>query len=486
MTARIHPALPIFRLDAGTDAVLYVPGNARSATPALAREVEAALAGLPGAGTEARELADELAQHGKAAALAWQDLAERPFAPECLTLYLSNRCNLACSYCYAMPADQPRARIRLRGPREAQDAAGFPLLAEPVIHAAARLVAGHCAAKGKPLTLVLHGGGEPTLHWDLLVRVWEAAAAIAQEHGIALWSYLATHGVLAEERVRWLAHHFDLVGLSCDGPPDIQNAGRPTGAGTGTSAQVERTAQILREAGADYAVRATITPAASARQTEIVVYLCDRLRARAIRFEPAYDGRHAPGRHFGADDAEAFVAHFLAARRVARSRGCTLELSGVRLDEIHGPFCNPLREVLQLTPDGRASACFLSVGNDPAADDAMAMGRLDPLTGTFQIDAARVAAQRRQAARIPARCEGCHNIYHCARDCPDVCLLAEPTDEAVGGFRCRVQQLLGRALILELAAAEQEARRALLTPVRAGASVCRDRVPIRASLGSPP
>lgn len=454
MTTRIHPTLPVFRLDAGGDSVLYTPGYARSTTAALAGQVEAALAGLPGTGPEASALASELAQRGHLAALAWRDLAERPFAPECLTLYLHNHCNLACSYCYAMPADQTQARTRL--PREAQDIARLPLLTEPVIQAAARLVAGHCVAKGKPLTLVLHGGGEPTLHWDLMVRAWEATAAIAREKGIPLWSYLATHGVLAEERVRWLAGHFDLVGLSCDGPPEIQNANRPGAAGTGTSSQVERTARVLREEGADFAVRATITPAASERQPEIVEYLCDRLLARTIRFEPAYDGRQAPGRHFRAGDAEAFVASFLAARRAAWRRGCTLELSGVRLEEIHGPFCNPLREVLQLTPDGRASACFLTVGNDAVADEAMAMGWLDPLTGRFEIDRARVAEERRQAARIPVRCEGCHNIYHCARDCPDVCLLSEPrTDEPEAGFRCRVQQLVGRALILELAAARQ-------------------------------
>jgi uncharacterized protein len=330
--------------------------------------------------------------------------------------------------------------------------ASFPVLSEEAIKAAARLVAGCCATKGKPLTLVLHGGGEPTMHWELLQRVWTTCSTIAHENGVSLWSYIATHGVLAEDRVRWLAGHFNLIGLSCDGPPAIQNENRPSAANTATSATVERTAQVLKSQAADYVIRSTITPEAVTRQTEILEYLCDRLSARTVRFEPVYDGRRTSGGQFQPKDADAFVSHFLKARTVAEERGCDLQLSGVHVNEIHGPFCNPLRQVLQLTPDGKASACFLSVGNDDVADNTMVMGRLDPITGTFLIDQERVALQRQQAAQIPAHCEECHNIYHCARDCPDICLLAgHSAPEASEGFRCRVQKLVARHEIFEMA-----------------------------------
>jgi radical SAM protein with 4Fe4S-binding SPASM domain len=331
--------------------------------------------------------------------------------------------------------------------------AGWPVLSEEVISAAARLVAANCAAKTKPLTLVLHGGGEPTVHWELLKRVRKTCSTIADENNVGVWAYIATHGVLAEDRVRWLARHFDLVGLSCDGPPGVQNINRPSTATTATSATVERTAHVLNAEGANYVVRATITPETVSRQSEIVEFLNDRLFARTLRFEPAYVGRRGPGRHFLPNDADKFVLHFTAARKTARDRRCDLQLSSVRLDEIHGPFCHPLRNVLQLTPTGNASACFLTVGNDALADGAMVMGRLDPSTGTFLIDKERVASQRQWAAQIPGRCRECHNVYHCARDCPDVCLLAEHSaPEHCEGFRCRVQKLFARHQIFEMAA----------------------------------
>lgn len=446
-TARIHRELPIFRLDDGDAAVLYAPGHGISVTTEMALDVERVLSGAVALHPTATVLASQLVQHGQQAARAWRSLGVRPFAPECLTLYLSNRCNLACSYCYAMPEGDAQARLRVSPSTDSQRV--FPILSESTIAAAAELVARNCAASGKPLTLVLHGGGEPTLHWDVLQRTWEAAAAIAGAHGIALWSYIATHGVIAPERALWLASHFNLIGLSCDGPPEIQNANRPTASGAVTATAVRRTAATLADADACVVVRATITPVTVTEQTRIVNYFCDELRAKAIRFEPAYDGRHLPGRRFRPEDAPAFVTHFLAARRLARERGCDLKLSGVFTDEIHGPYCNPLRDVLQLTPNGAASACFLSVGNDPAVDATFELSEAGQATRSFVIDYARASKQRVQATRIPAKCESCHNIYHCARDCPDVCFLDDSAIPETGGFRCVVQKLVGRELILE-------------------------------------
>ena len=449
--ARIHPSLPIFRIEDGRRTLLYTPGRVQVSTAIQAEAIEQALrAGSDAtAGFPALDEARMLEVRGRQAAQAWRDLAERPFEPECLTVYLSNRCNLACSYCYAAPVEPAKARERLRvlsGPASG----AFPIISESVVMAAARLVAGNCIRKSKPLGLIFHGGGEPTLHWDLMGRIREEVGRLAHAHELPLWAYIATNGVLPEERARWLTRHFSVIGLSCDGPPDIQDAHRPSATGSPTSSMVERTARAFAASGAEFHVRATITPATVRRQAEIVAYCCVRLGARTVRFEPAYDGRHSPS-HFRPEDAEEFVHHFLAARDLARARGCELHVTGVRVDEIHGPYCNPLREVLQLTPDGAVSACFLAAGNQDPEDAALALGYFEPTTGEFVINQHRAAALRRQAARIPSRCEACVNVYHCARDCPDVCLLAgDQSGQQREGFRCRTQKLLGLHFIREM------------------------------------
>jgi radical SAM protein with 4Fe4S-binding SPASM domain len=131
-----------------------------------------------------------------------------------------------------------------------------------------------------------------------------------------------------------------------------------------------------------------------------------------------------------------------------------LQISGIRIDEIHGPYCNPLRDVLQLSPDGRASACFLTADGDREDDEVLALGHYDDTSGIFVIDHARAAALRSRAARIPERCHACVNVYHCARDCPDTCVITADSSARDGGFRCRVQKLLAHELIREMAHSE--------------------------------
>jgi hypothetical protein len=60
----------------------------------------------------------------------------------------------------------------------------------------------------------------------------------------------------------------------------------------------------------------------------------------------------------------------------------------------------------------------------------------------------RVRNARKRAAVLPRECASCINAYHCARGCPDVCLLAEPVQPLASAFRCRVAQLLTAAWVL--------------------------------------
>lgn len=447
---RVHDSLPIFRFGDETRMVFYTPGALCAASPADATAIEAALGGAD-VTPECAGIAAALAERAQTTVDGWRALGERPFEPECLTVYLSNRCNLGCRYCYSAPVEwSPPGGANLLVSRT--DTTRFPTISTDVVRAAAHLVASHCARKARPLSLVIHGGGEPTLHWDLLENVRRVVGDAAAAQGLSVWAYVATNGTVAPDHVRWLADNFSLIGLSCDGPPDMQNRNRSTASGGPTAAFVERTAAVLRAEGVDFHVRATVTRDTVRRQSEIVTYCVNRLGARVVRFEPAYEGRRSSTEAFGPADAETFVEHFVEAWSVARSLRCDLKVSGIRPEELHGPYCNPLRDVLQLTPDGTASACFLSTG-DATDSSQLRVGQLDATTGEFTIDMQHAMALRRRAVRMPSRCRPCVNAYHCARDCPDVCLLEDGGDASPPeGFRCRVHQLLAPYLIEDMAA----------------------------------
>lgn len=417
--AAIGGDLPLFRAKRGGEAWFYTPG----------------------ALTRARGEAERLA---RAADEAWRERHSGAFAPTCLTLYLSNRCGLACAYCYSAFDQGARAPERAFA---ANDKA-LPLLSHAAIAAAARLVAGHCAEREKAFSLVVHGGGEPSDAFGRLRTAVEITRQAAAARGVGWTSYVSTNGVMSPRQAEWLAHNFTRVGLSCDGPPNIHDAQRPTRSGRPTSTYVARTASVLAECGATIDVRATVTPAGVAHLGDIVAYAADALHARYVHVEPAYGAKvswrraHAP----------AFVDALWRARAIGQARGVEVALSGVRLDELHGPHCSLAKDVLSITPDGAATACFLTTDGRLPQFGRYVVGRYDSARDSYMLDEAHIARIIAAAGAIPAMCRNCVNVMHCARDCPDACVLS--SEPISGGFRCETQRLATHRWLNELIGAE--------------------------------
>jgi sulfatase maturation enzyme AslB (radical SAM superfamily) len=303
---------------------------------------------------------------------------------------------------------------------------------------------------------VFHGGGEPLLERRPCEAALRAIQAAAARSGIAVVSYVATNGVMPAERSRWMAESFDRVGLSCDGPPEWQDQQRPGINGRPTSAFVERTAQIVRENGAQLLVRTTITRAAFDSQAEIARYLLERLAPDELVLEPVYAaGRGRQSAGYDGADAPAFVRGYQEVRRLARERGVGLKSSVHWLSALHGPHCQILRQVLNLVPGDVATACFKRSRGSEALASRMAIGRYEPAGRTLSIDERRIDELRGALLSPPARCLGCFNQFHCGGLCPDACPLEpeqpEAADGGLDGFRCRVQRALAWLSIEEAA-----------------------------------
>lgn len=439
--------LPVFMRPEEESALYYAPGLVlRAHSSALPEAEKQILSGAPRS-----PLLAELAHRARAAQARWDGQLSQPYEPVCLTVYLENRCNLACSYCYADPA---------------APAAGGPA---PVrlgaVRSAAGLAAENCRRQGLPFTAVFHGGGEPSLNPRLLEAALAAVEEAAARAQVPVFKYLATNGVMPESRARWIASRFNLIGLSCDGPEEIQRAQRPLPhaqkGGRSSTRYVERTARTLREHGAAFHVRVTLTPDTITRQVEIVDYVCSQLAPQEIHFEPVYTGGREQNGFVSPEPvrmdglADTFVRHFLAAQARARAAGTPLRFSGSRPWDVHGPFCQIFRGVLQLVAGDAASPCF-------KLSDALQVDGLGARTGWaepggFVIDHSGVQTLRQKLLRQAAVCRLCFNQYHCARGCPDVCgLEARPgqpeTEPAPPAFRCQVQMRLSSAAVERAAA----------------------------------
>lgn len=350
-----------------------------------------------------------LLAHSTQAEQNWKELVERPYEPQSLHLYMNRRCQLACRYCFSdLPDSMDSGELSING-----------------VLASAKLVAKHCANRDLPLVVVFHGGGEPILSWRLIDRLQVELRRLANMCGIPLLRYVATHGVMTEQRARWLAHSFDLVGLSIDGPPDIQSLQRPLRrAGGESTPAILRTARILHEYGTPVRARVTLTSQSVSRQFEICRYLCENIFPSSISVEPVFHGGRAhPHMLMREEQLDDFVESFFDARAEARCYGVDWQISGVRPAEVHGPYCNIFRQVLQLVPGDMMSVCFKDTSAEQARARGMTAGHFmkDLYLEHEHIKVLRMAFTR------PAACERCILNYHCTFNCPNSCLLRKET-----------------------------------------------------------
>lgn len=435
---------PVFRRDEDAYSIFYAPNCLCVVSSADANRFETTLISPQNPSLPAATWGEELCRRADLAAMEAVKRQQEPFSPECLTLYMNNCCNLRCVYCYTDAPRQSKTRLNL-----------------DTIAAAAQLVAENCRKKNLPFYVAFHGGGEPTFYQRQVENALIRLERVAQDYGVRLIRYVATNGVMSAEKAAWLADSFDLVGLSCDGPANIQNRQRPTWAGKATAPRLERTAGILHATGRQFSIRATITPETLTHQAEIADYLCRRLAPAEIRFEPVYHGgRSTPAAGLTLYHAEQFTDHFLEAQVVAGRYNTPLTTSGSRIGTLHGPYCHVFRSVLNLTPDGVATACFKTTDIEQAERKNAVIGTMND-SGHFKIDYNRVQLLKQQLNELPPACTDCFNRYHCTGECPDLCPIdnnrqseasAWPNGAAPElGFRCRVQKLLTRVALINAA-----------------------------------
>jgi sulfatase maturation enzyme AslB (radical SAM superfamily) len=421
-------SIPIFRKDQAEYALFYAPGYLAVVEDNQADAFEEnAVSSSP----EKWSAVDELRRHALTARDTWKEIFDKPFAPICLKLYLNNQCNLACTYCYSSPSPRRSARLSLSS-----------------VSAAAEIVSDNCSKTDQPVNLVFHGGGEPTLDRALGDAILDSIETLAESKGLPMFRYIATNVIMSVEKAKWVANRFDLVGLSCDGPEDIQARQRPLVNGGSSTGPVERTARIVHEMGKPLNVRTTITLDSVDRQSEIAEYICRELKPSEIHIEPVFlGGRMKTSADLPVRHAETFVREFLKGRAVARLHGARWLTSGSRPETIHGLYCNTLCGVLNLVPGGVATACFKTVDAEQTEAQSMRIGQEDIAAADFVLDHRKINVLRTAVRATPSKCLSCFNQYHCSRGCPDLCPLNSNTQNE--DFRCLVQQKLMGAYLRE-------------------------------------
>lgn len=417
--------LPIFGQEQPGYLACYAPGYVARVKNERKEEFVKALSSLDG--DSSWDAISRLICHAVDAKDIRDKKIVQSFTPTCLTIYINNQCNLRCSYCFSRSNPHNAEEINIAA-----------------INAGANLVLKNCLRLSIPFTMVFHGGGEPMLNQRIAENILSAIENITQPYHLPIIRYVATNGVMSIRKARWMARRFQIVGISCDGPAFIQDRQRPFINGQNSSPYIEQTSRIVKDAGKRLFVRVTLTPDSFLYQNQIAEYICHRLHPDEIHVEAVYQGGRADDLNiFSENHAESYVNEFIKARQTAESYGISWSSSGNRLAEIHGPYCNIYRNVLNLIPGDVATACFKVTTSHEASKCQLLIGKLEKKRDEAQLtlDNSRIETLQAKLGIIPGKCKDCFIQYHCTYGCPDLCLLNSSAVES-SSFRCETQKML--------------------------------------------
>jgi len=127
----------------------------------------------------------------------------------------SNRCSLNCKYCYSQSG--------VVNENQFIDKNKIKIIIDMVFD-------NFCKFKSyftRPINILFHGGGEPTFKWSDFKELVKYIKEKQKLLDVPLKLRLQTNGILSESQALWIATHFDEVGVSIDGIPQINDFMRP-------------------------------------------------------------------------------------------------------------------------------------------------------------------------------------------------------------------------------------------------------------------
>jgi uncharacterized protein len=358
-------------------------------------------------------------------------LPEADFVPTMAVLLVTNQCQLRCQYCYAAAGEPSPRQLTIETARAAID-----------------YVCQIATARGKSCFEVsFHGGGEPTLAWNII----QEATAYARQKPLPAKITLTSNGIWSKAKGEWIFKNIDGLTLSMDGRPETQDRRRPFASGRGSSDQVMRSVAELDHRNFPYGIRMTAM-APWNELPEDVRFLCENTKCKSIQVEPTFNTFR--GGHGEASDEEilAFGDAYLEAWEIARQANRRFYYSGARAGIRTATFCSAPFQALITDVSSALVTCYEVTGPSHPLYELSKIGHVDESNQQVNVDkAARshlldMIRERREA------CRDCFCYYTCAGDCYARAFVQGPDGHLVRGSRCVLNQHLTKRLLLYMIA----------------------------------
>ena len=324
-----------------------------------------------------------------------------------ISFFLTTRCNLRCVYCYN---SKERAEVEEKTlPLEIAKAG----INEYFINNASRHIR-------------FYGPGEPTMEFELMKKI----VGYAKNKDENVTVEIQTNGAFSPKVREWVLENANIVWVSFDGTPNIQNAQRPMGDQLAPSAPlIEENVKWLNTNKGNrnlmVGARVTMTDLNVNHQIEMVDYF-DNLEIKYIWTDPIFpevrkrpvceEDDRAEMFHI---DLEIYVKNYIDAYRYAKTKdvfyGSILVCNFDGKTQVHCRACTP---VPHLTPDGYVSACDMVIyGENAYHMNCFIYGKWDEEKKMFVYDEAKIKALRNRNIDNIKHCKNCEAKFHCGGYC---------------------------------------------------------------------
>lgn len=329
-----------------------------------------------------------------------------------ISFFLTTKCNLSCVYCYN---ENERAQLREK------------TLSLEVAKAGIDYFFKNNASRH----IRFYGPGEPSQEFELLKEIVLYARL---KEGPAVTTEIQTNGIFDSQVCEWMLANMNIIWMSFDGPPDIQNSNRPISRHFITDARksaeiLEDNVKWLLERRGDrklmVGARVTMTETNIDRQIEMVDYFSD-LGIKHIWTNPLFPAvdkipvcdDEIKKKDFSFD-MDTYVKRYIEAYRYAEAKGIFYgSFLTCNFDGDSKAHCRACTPVPHLTPDGYVSACDMVVLGEQAFHmSCFIYGKWDTSKKHFVFDEQKINALRDRNVDNMVHCQKCKARSHCGGYC---------------------------------------------------------------------
>jgi len=362
-------------------------------------------------------------------------------SPSHVIILASDHCNLACKYCYASPGAK---RVKKFDTTMAK--------------AAIRFIIDNALNHDKDVCdMAFHGGGEPTLDFQLLRICVEYANQYSQQRSngkIRVAPSIVTNGFINNEQVNWLAANMDSIQVSFDGLQEIQNDQRPQINGRPTFEHVFSVIQkIITQQPPHILIKSTITNQHVHQMGDIARFLCENISLERFHFGPALNFGRSLETGYCEPNPEEFVARAVEAQNIAAQYGKKVVVSMAQetFPNVRNSFCGLTSPNFAITLEGNITACFEVLNHHDARAKLFYYGTYDKQKKYFIFDKEKINAITSRTVKGLTRCQNCYAKWQCAGDCQARWYNSDTGEESPTkpDFRCSVNRELVKQEILK-------------------------------------